>query len=57
MIVVHFISGIQSGGVEQMLVNYTVKLNAEYGFKNYEKHFCLDIERMRWISSWMIKLS
>lgn len=35
MIVVHFISGIQSGGVEQMLVNYTVKLNAEYGLKQY----------------------
>lgn len=35
MIVVHFVSGIKSGGVEQMLYNYTSHLNKSCDIKQY----------------------
>ena len=31
----HFISGIKSGGVEQMLVNYTTRLNKNSDYIQY----------------------
>lgn len=33
--VMHFISGVQSGGVEQFLYNYTVQLNGKFDIKEY----------------------
>ncbi|MEJ1324505.1 hypothetical protein QY887_09545 [Latilactobacillus sakei] len=33
--VMHFISGIKSGGVEQMLVNYTTRLNKNSDYIQY----------------------
>ncbi len=35
MKVIHFISGIKSGGVEQFLYNYTSKLNSEFSVEQY----------------------
>lgn len=32
MKILHFISGIRGGGVEQMLINYTKPLNKQYGY-------------------------
>lgn len=33
--VMHFISGVQSGGVEQFLYNYTIRLNENFDIKEY----------------------